>query len=92
MKPSGTKFSRIKIVPHSDLQAEKASGRIIKKEVNRKYFNILSLLTIWQQRLTIVAKWMHYKGRVKVVNNYTFTCSLLGDVTVYIFIVAPCIS
>ena len=26
---------------------------------------------------------MHYKGRVKLVISYNFTCSLLGDVTVY---------
>lgn len=36
-----------------------------------------------QQRLTFVVKWMHYKGRVKMVISYNFTYSLLGDVTVY---------
>jgi len=35
MKPSGNKFSGDKIVPQSDLQAETASDRIIKKEDTR---------------------------------------------------------
>jgi hypothetical protein len=34
MNPSGTKFSKDKIVPQSDLGAGTASDRIIKKEVN----------------------------------------------------------
>ena len=35
MKPSGTKFSGEKTVPHSDLLAGTASDKIIKKELNR---------------------------------------------------------
>ena len=44
MKPSGTKFSRNKIVPQSDLRAGTASDRIITKEVNRiAVWNVRSL-------------------------------------------------
>jgi len=44
MKPSGTKFSGDKIVPHSDLRAGTASDGIIKKEVNRiATWNVMSL-------------------------------------------------
>jgi hypothetical protein len=35
MNPSGTKFSGNNIVPQSDLQAGRASDRIIEKEINR---------------------------------------------------------
>ena len=61
-------FPEIEQSPQLDLRAGIASDRIIKQEVNRKDFNILSLLKIWHQRITTVANWMHYKSRVKLVN------------------------
>jgi hypothetical protein len=66
-------FQEIKQSPQSDLRDGTAPDRIIKKEVNKKYFNIMSLLKIWQQSLSIIAKWMHCKGRVTLVISYNFT-------------------
>jgi hypothetical protein len=44
MKPSGTKFSGVKIVPHLDLRVGTASNRIVKNEVNRiATWNVRSL-------------------------------------------------
>jgi uncharacterized membrane protein YsdA (DUF1294 family) len=56
MNPSGTKFSRDKIVLAFGSPGQGVSDKIFKKKVNRKDFNILSLLKIWQQRQFIVAK------------------------------------
>ena len=61
MKPSGTKFSRDKIVPQSDSRAGTASDRIIKKEVNR--------IATWNVRsLGVSGKLVNIKTEMKQLN------------------------
>jgi hypothetical protein len=66
-------FQEIKQSLQSDLRDGTAPDRIVKKEANKKEFNILSLLKIWQQSLSVIAKWMQCKGGVKLVISYNFT-------------------